>query len=203
MSSSNHTIVIPGGAGFLGRCVAKYFSAKSWNVIVLSRDPAAAVEGAKTIGWDGRSIGAWASALDDADVLLNLAGRNVNCRYNAKNRAEIEQSRVLSTAVLGNALARATPRNRVWLNSSTATIYRHAEDRPQDEATGEIGFGFSVNVALAWEKAFCDADVPNSRKVAMRSAMVMGRGRGGPFAVFRTLVHLRLGGRMGPGTQYV
>src|SRR3954454_18758571 len=147
------TIVIAGGSGFLGRAVTSFMTSRRWNVIVLSRNPSAVVDGATVIPWDGQSLGPWTSALDDADVLLNLAGRNVNCRYNAKNRAEIEQSRVLSTAVLGNALARATPRNRVWLNSSTATIYRHAEDRPQDEATGEIGFGFSVNVALAWEKA--------------------------------------------------
>ncbi len=109
-----------------------------------------------------------------------------------------------STRLIGEAIARATRPPKVWLNSSTATIYRHAEDRPQDEFRGEIGSGFSVNVATAWEKTFFDAPTPPSvRKVALRSAMVMGRGHGGPFSVFHTLVRLRLGGRMGPGTQYV
>jgi uncharacterized protein (TIGR01777 family) len=197
-------LVIPGGSGFLGRAVAKYMSVRGWDVIVLSRDANAVVEGARTVAWDGYSLGEWCSAIDGADAVLNLAGRHVNCRYHARNRQEIEQSRVVSTRLIGEAIARATRPPKVWLNSSTATIYRHAEDRPQDEFRGEIGSGFSVNVATAWEKTFFDAPTPPSvRKVALRSAMVMGRGHGGPFSVFHTLVRLRLGGRMGPGTQYV
>jgi uncharacterized protein len=203
MNGASRTMVIAGGSGFLGRAAARFFAARGWKVIVLSRRADAAIEGAAAVAWDGRTLGPWTEALEGADVLLNLAGRHVNCRYNARNRAEIERSRVDSTTVLGQAIARLRVKPRVWVNSSTATIYRHAEDRPQDESTGEIGSGFSVNVAKVWEKAFFDAQTPGVRKVALRTAMVMGRGRGGPFEVFRTLVRLRLGGRMGPGTQYV
>lgn len=196
-------MVIAGGTGFLGRCVAAYMAKWGWTVKVLSRRADAAIEGATTIGWDAKTLGPWAEAIDGADVLLNLAGRSVNCRYHAENRRIIEESRVLSTQVLGEVIARARNKPHVWLNSSTATIYRHAEDRPQDEFTGELGSGFSVNVAKAWEKAFFDAQTPGVRKVAMRTAMVMGNGKGGPFSVFHTLARLGLGGRMGPGTQYV
>jgi hypothetical protein len=197
-------MVIPGGAGFLGRLICRYFASRGWDIVALSRDANAKVYGARTIAWDGRTLGDWASAIDGADVVLNLAGRSVNCRYNPKNRSEIGLSRTLSTAIIGQAIAGAKSPPAVWINSSTATIYRHAQDRPQDEYTGEIGSGFSVNVAKAWEKAFFDSPTPASvRKVAMRSAMVMGNGRGGPFSVFRALTRLRLGGRMGSGRQYV
>jgi uncharacterized protein (TIGR01777 family) len=180
--------------------VSSYFARRGWEVIVLSRRAGAA----GTIAWDGRTLGPWAQEIDGADVVLNLAGRSVNCRYTAANRAEILRSRVESTQVIGEAIRRAPRPPRVWLNSSTATIYRHAEDRPQDETTGEIGSGFSIDVATAWEKAFFDSATPPSvRKVAMRSAMVMGEGVGGPFNVFHTLARLRLGGRMGSGRQYV
>jgi uncharacterized protein (TIGR01777 family) len=203
MITKRQTIVIPGGSGFIGRAVTRFFETYGWNVIVLSRRADVAVEGATVIPWDGRSLGQWTAAIEGADVLLNLAGRHVNCRYHARNRTEIERSRVDSTAVLGQAIAQAHRNPRVWINSSTATIYRHAEDRPQDESTGEIGSGFSVNVATAWEKTFFDAPTPGVRKMAIRTAMVMGVGRGGPFNVFYTLVRLRLGGRMGSGTQYM
>jgi uncharacterized protein len=201
--STSRTIVIPGGAGFLGRCVARFFAAEGWRVVVLSRRDDGEVPGAETLAWDGKTQAGWARALDGAEVVLNLAGRSVNCRYNARNREEIEQSRVQSTRAIGQATATAHRPPRVWLNSSTATIYRHAEDRPQDEHTGEIGSGFSVNVARAWEAAFLEAPTPGVRKAALRTAMVMGPGRGGPFNVFLTLSRFGLGGRMGPGTQYV
>lgn len=194
-------LVLAGGNGFLGRHVARAFAQDGWRVTALARRDAT-IDGATVIRWDGRTVGEWASALDGADALLNLAGRSVNCRYDARHRAEILDSRLDSTRALGEAIARSARPPAVWLNSSTATIYRHAEDRPQDEATGEIGHGFSVDVATAWEAAFFDAPV-NVRRVALRTAMVMGRGAGGPFAVFRTLARLGLGGAMGPGTQRV
>jgi uncharacterized protein (TIGR01777 family) len=202
MTNNKRTIVIPGGSGFLGHVVADYLSPRGWNVIVLSRGNAT-MQNVRVIQWDGKSPGAWIDALDGADVVLNLAGKSVNCRYNAANREAIEQSRTQSTSAIGAAIAQAKRPPKVWLNSSTATIYRHAEDRPQDEYSGEIGAGFSVNVALAWEKTFFQAQTPGVRKVSLRSAMVMGRGRGGPFDVFRRLVRMRLGGRMGAGMQRV
>lgn len=204
MNSQPRKMVIPGGGGFLGRYAARYFSDRGWQVIVLSRTADRTIPSATIVQWDGQTLGEWTAALDGADAVLNLAGRNVNCRYTAKNRREIEHSRVASTKVQGLAIAQCSNPPAVWLNSSTATIYRHAEDRPQDEATGEIGSGFSVNVAKAWEQAFFDAPAPPAvRKVALRSAMVMGRGHGGPFSVFERLVRFRLGGKMGSGKQMV
>ena len=213
------TLVIPGGSGFLGRHIAHAFGLAGWRVIVLSRSAGTEAPTAQrsaiastsetavpieTVPWDGRTVGDWVRVLDGATAVLNLAGRSVNCRYHARNRAAILDSRVASTRVLGQAIAQVDRPPRVWLNSSTATIYRHAEDRPQDEFTGEIGSGFSIDVATAWEEAFFSAVIPGTvRRAALRTAMVMGRGRGGPFDVFLNLVRFRLGGRMGPGTQRV
>lgn len=198
-------LVVAGANGYLGRFVVAHFSALGWHVIPLSRRPSGLPH---ELLWDGRttaqhSAAPWASALDGAHALINLAGRTVNCRYNARNRAEILTSRTESTTALGLAIAAAKHPPTIWLNSSTATIYRHAEDRPMDEQTGEIGSGFSVDVALAWERALAAAPTPQTTKVALRTAMVMGPGAGGPFAAFYNVVMLRAGGRLHHGTQYV
>jgi len=157
----------------------------------------------REVEWDGKTLGDWTGEIDGADVLVNLAGRSVNCRYNEFNKGVIRSSRVDSTRVLGEAVQRAACPPSVWLNSSTATIYRHAEDRAMDDETGEIGRGFSVDVATAWEQEFFSSSTVGVRKVALRTAMVMGRGEGGPFSVFETLVRRGLGGRMGDGRQMV
>jgi uncharacterized protein len=152
--------------------------------------------------WDGKTLGEWASALAGAEVLINLAGRSVNCRYNETNKKEILDSRINATRVLGEAIAGANHPPKVWLNSSTATIYRHAEDRPMDDETGEIGSGFSVDVAKAWEKTFFDAPTPATRKVALRTAMVLGK-HGGVLPVLTNLARYGLGGQMASGRQYI
>jgi uncharacterized protein (TIGR01777 family) len=195
-------LIIPGGSGFLGRRAAQWFSDLGWNVVILSR-VSGDIPGAKVVQWDGATLGPWASQMEGADAVLNLAGRSVNCRYNAKNRADILNSRVDSTRVLGKAIANCSVPPCVWLNSSTATIYRHAEDRPMDDKTGEIGSGFSVGIALAWEKEFFAANVPQTRRVALRTAMVMGPQPGGPFVVFNRLARFGLGGTLGSGRQMV
>jgi uncharacterized protein (TIGR01777 family) len=195
-------LIIPGGTGFLGKRVAQWFFDLGWEVVVFSRRNDE-VPGAHAVRWDGATLGPWAAELNGADAVLNLAGRSVNCRYNMQNRAEILNSRVDSTRVLGQAIANCSTRPRVWLNSSTATIYRHAEDRPMDDETGEIGSGFSVGIALAWEKELFEAHVPQTRRVALRTAMVMGPQAGGPFVVFHRLARLGLGGTLGSGRQMV
>jgi len=195
-------LVIPGGTGFLGPLLARWFAAKGWDVTIFSRS-ARPVPDARVVRWDAATRGDWVGELEGADAVVNLAGRSVNCRYNAKNRAEILQSRVVSTRILGEAMATCARPPRVWLNSSTATIYRHAEDRPMDEATGEIGSGFSVEVAKDWEAALGEAHLPATRRVALRAAMVMGPQAGGPFVVFHRLARFGLGGTMGSGNQYV
>ncbi len=198
------TIVLAGGTGFLGRMLTAHFCARGDRVIVLARRPQKRSDPlCREVRWDGSSISSWVADLDGSDVLINLAGRTVNCRYAARNRRHIVDSRVQSTKVLGQAIARCVRPPRVWLNSSSATIYRHAEDRAMDELTGEFGDGFSVDVCRAWEREFDAAATPFTRKVALRAAMVMGRGADGPFTMFERLARLRLGGSMGPGTQYV
>lgn len=194
-------VVIPGGSGFLGRSVAKKLIADGHEPVVITRSPRTAEW--RQVAWDGKSIGDWAAEMEGADAVLNLAGRSVNCRYNERNKAEIYASRLDSTRVIGQAIRAAKKPPPVWLNSSTATIYRHSEDRPMDEETGEIGKGFSVDVAQKWEAELEDADTPQTRKVAMRSAMVMGPEPGGPFEPFYQLARKGLGGPMGGGLQMV
>ena len=203
-------IVIPGGSGQVGTVLARAFHRRGDEVVVLSRDPRPAPW--RTVRWDAETAGAWAGELEGADVVINLAGRSVNCRYHAANRREILESRVRSVRAVGEALARCARPPRVWLQASTATIYAHRLDAPNDEATGRLGGGepgapdtwrFSIDVARAWEAAFAEARTPRTRKVAMRSAMTMSPDRGGIFDVLLGLVRHGLGGRMGSGRQYV
>lgn len=197
-------LVLPGGAGYLGRRVAAHFAAQGWHVTILSRGAALNLgDGIAFQRWDGETLGPWAEAIDGAAAVINLAGRTVNCRYHERNRREIYDSRLRSTAVLGQAISQAAAPPAVWLNSASATIYRHAEDRPMDERTGELGTGFSVDVCRQWEATLDAADTPNTRKVALRSAMVFGTGADGVFGAFYNIVKLGLGGTLGPGTQYV
>jgi len=162
--------------------------------------------------WDAQTLGDWASEIDGADVVINLAGYSVNCRYNAESRRLIKESRVKSTQILGDAIAQASHPPRVWLQASTATIYAHRYDAPNDEATGMVGgsepnapdtWRFSIDVATSWERALNESATPNTRKVLMRSAMIMSPDRGGVFDTLLTLVRYGLGGRAGDGRQYV
>jgi uncharacterized protein len=203
-------IVLAGGSGQVGQLLARHFHARGDEVTVIARRAASTV--GRTVEWDGVSEGPWVAELDGADVLINLAGRSVNCRYNAANREAIMQSRVLSTRVLGVAVGRAKRPPPIWMNSSTATIYRHALDRPMDEATGELGinepgapstWNFSIDVAKSWEKEFFRAEAPVTRKVALRSAMIMDPSRGGIFDTLLRLVRLGLGGTAASGEQYI
>lgn len=203
MATTSQKIVIPGGSGYLGRALAAYFVARGDRVVVLSRSAAEEQAGMKTAAWDGRTLGPWADELEDADAVINMAGRSVNCRYNARNRRAIYASRLDSTRVLGAAIAQMQNPPRLWINSSSATIYRDAYDRPMDEERGEIGSGFSVDVCQQWERAFFEAPTPHTRKVALRSAMVFGKGRGGVMEAFQTIVRLGLGGKQGSGKQFV
>jgi hypothetical protein len=203
-------IVLPGGSGQVGTLLARAFGGDGHEVVVLGRSASAGPW--RSVAWDARTLGPWAAELDGADVVINLAGRNVNCRYNAANRREIMESRVDSTRVLGEAIAGCARPPRLWLQSSTATIYAHRFDAPNDEAAGIIGgdepdapvsWRFSIEVARAWERAFDEAPVPHTRKVALRSAVVLSPDAGGIFDVLLGLVRRGLGGRSGDGRQYV
>jgi len=202
-------IVLAGGSGFLGRLLGRRWIQGDGEVVVLTRSPSQRDGEIKEVHWDGATLGAWTAQIDGARAVVNLTGRSVDCRYDARNRREILQSRVNSTRVLGEAIAKSGQPPPVWLNSSTATIYRHAFDRPMDEATGEIVAtpeakdAFSVEVACAWEKALADAGTPATRRVALRTAMVLGAGRNSVLPVLRRLARLGLGGKMASGRQFV
>jgi uncharacterized protein (TIGR01777 family) len=208
-------IVLPGGSGQVGRMLAQFFQERGHHVTVLTRGPYTAPW--QTVHWDGEQIGPWIETLEGADVCINLAGRSVNCRYHAENRWKIYASRIGTTRLLNHVIARLNEPPRVWLNASTATIYRHALDRPMDEATGELGgheliskrrrapetWDFSISVAKDWEAAFFETQTPRTRKVAMRSAIVLSPVPGSTFATFLNLVRIGLGGTQGNGRQFV
>jgi uncharacterized protein len=203
-------IVIPGGTGQVGQILARHFHSQGHDVTVLTRTPKSAPW--RTVAWDGLTPGPWVTELEQSDVCINLAGRSVNCRYTAANRKSIYDSRVDSTHVLNEVIASLHQPPRVWLNASTATIYRHSLDRPMDEATGELGgnepgapdtWNFSIEVAKAWEAAFFSTPTPRTRKVAIRSAMTFSTDPGGVFDVFLSLVRHGLGGTTGSGRQFV
>jgi uncharacterized protein (TIGR01777 family) len=206
------SIVIAGGTGHVGRLLASHFHQLGHKVVVIARHGQSAEW--PVLIWNGEALGDWAHAVDGSDVLINLAGRSVNCRYTETNRREIKESRVRSTQVIGQAVLRAANPPELWMNASTATIYRHALDRAMDEATGELGGGepgapstwhFSIDVATSWEQAFYASPAPATRKIALRSAMVMSldQDRGGIFDTLRGLVCRGLGGRAASGQQFV
>ena len=201
-------MILPGGSGFLGGALAKHFRALGWDVIVLTRKPKSRTDGVRELAWDARTIGDWAREVDGAEVVINLTGRSVDCRYTAKNRREIIESRVNSTRVIGEAIARCANPPRVWLNASSATLYLHTFDTPMDEngaqgATAEAKDEFSIEVIRQWEQALEVAQTPRTRKVALRTTMVLGHARNSVFPVLRRLTRFGLGGRMGSGRQYV
>lgn len=200
-------IILAGGSGFLGGVLAEYLTARGAAVVILTRSLNARGK-AREVPWDGRTLGDWTREVDGADAVINLAGRSVNCRYTTKNRRLIMDSRINSTRVLGEAIAHGAKPPRVWLNASTATIYKHTFGPAWDER-GEIGGTpdakdeFSVEVATAWERTLDEARTPNTRKVALRTAMVLGRGENSVFPMLRRLTRFGLGGRMGNGRQFV
>ncbi len=203
-------IVIAGGSGQVGTILARAWHARGDDVVVLSRTPTSASW--RTAAWDAKSLGPWANELDGADVVVNLAGRSVNCRYNAKNRRDIMDSRVDSTRIIGEAIAKAKRPPRIWLQAATATIYAHRFDAPNDDRTGIIGgaepnvsdtWKFSIDVAKAWERTCNEANTPQTRKVLLRSAMVMSPDADGIFDTLLKLVRRGLGGNAAGGKQYV
>ncbi|TWR30287.1 TIGR01777 family protein [Mucilaginibacter pallidiroseus] len=195
-------IILAGGNGYLGGVLANYYKDKAGQVIILSRKPKIAEGNISTIVWDGKTAGAWVDELEGADLLINLCGKNVNCRYTKANRGELFSSRLVPTRLLGNVVAGLRQPPALWINITSATIYRHAEDRPQDEDTGEIGYGMSIDICKQWEQTLFDTITPNTRKVALRMGIVLGRS-GGAFPRLLNLVRVGMGGRQGDGRQYI
>jgi uncharacterized protein (TIGR01777 family) len=201
-------IVLAGGSGFLGTVLAKHFLASGREVVVLTRNPRNQIEGVREVKWDGETLGDWAGELEGAAALINLAGLSVNCRYHARNRKLLVDSRINSTRILGVAASQCKAPPPVWLNSSTATIYKHTYGPPWDESgviggTREAKDEFSIDIATAWEWVFNEANMPRTRKILLRSAMVLGQGTNSVFPVMRNLVRLGLGVKLASGKQFV
>ena len=203
-------VVIPGGSGQVGTFLARAFHGDGHDVIVLSRRPD--VRPWRVVAWDGATLGNWRSEVDGCDVVINLTGRNVNCRYSAANREEILQSRVLSTRVIGQAIAMAVRKPHVWLQASTATIYAHRYDSPNDEHSGILGgaepsapdsWRFGIDVRRAWERSFEEAGTDGTRKIVLRSAMTLSPDPGGVLDTLLGLARHGLGGSAGHGRQFM
>jgi uncharacterized protein (TIGR01777 family) len=202
-------IVIPGGTGHVGQGLCREFQAQGHEVVVLTRGGKTA---ARTVAWDGRTLGDWAREVDGADVVINLAGRSVDCRYTGANLREMMSSRVDSTSVVGQAIANAKRPPRLWLQMATATLYAHRFDAPNDEATGLIGgdeadapgyWRKSIDIAKAWEQSLVAASTPATRKVLLRSAMVMSPEPGSIFDLLSRMTRMGLGGPIAGGRQFV
>ncbi|NUR01447.1 MAG: TIGR01777 family protein [Streptomyces sp.] len=201
-------IVIPGGTGQVGTILRRALTAAGHEVVILTRRPV----GEGEVRWDGEHLGPWVEEITGSDAVINLAGRSVSCRYTPANLKAMMDSRVNSARVVGEAIASAAQPPGVWLQMSTATVYAHRFDAPNDERAGVIGgsepgvpgyWAYSVEIAKNWERAQEDADTPRTRKVALRSAMVMSPDHGGVFDVLLRLARLGLGGPVAGGAQYV
>lgn len=184
-------MILAGGTGFIGKYFEKQFNDLGYEVKIISRQP-------QHISWNDKS--AIIEALEGAELLINLAGKSVNCRYNEANKKEIMNSRIATTKILGETILSCTTPPQIWMNSSTATIYRHADDRPMTEEEGEIGSGFSVDVATTWEQAFFSFNLQKTRQIALRTAIVLSK-EGGAMTPYRNLVKFGLGGVQGSGNQ--
>lgn len=191
-------IIIAGGTGFLGKSLEKYFTEKGDQVYILTRNPKRENE----IYWDAQTIGEWKNSLENADVLINLTGKSVDCRYHEKNKKEIYSSRIDSTKILQKAVDQCSEKPKIWLNASSATIYIHSEKNLNTEENGIIGDDFSMNICKSWEKEFFDVKSEDIRKVALRTSIVLGK-NGGAFPKLKMITKLGLGGKQGRGNQMV
>jgi len=204
-------IVLAGGSGQIGGFLARHFSRVGKDVIVLART-ASKVQGVRSVMWDGRTLGEWASEIDGADAVINLTGKTINCRYTAENRREILSSRVDSTKVIGAAIAAAQDKPKVWVNASAAGIYKHSFTQAYDEATTVFGgegedvpetWRFGAEVVKVWEQTFDEIEAPGTRKIALRTTLAVNPDPGSVFDVLLGLVNKGLGGTQGSGKQLV
>lgn len=195
-------ILIAGGTGFLGQKLARHFTSKGWQVAILTRSNRIPDTG-RPVRWNGKTIGPWTTEIEKADILINLCGKSVNCRYHKRNKLEILTSRIEPTAVLAEAIHRANNPPVVWLNASSSTIYAHSLDTPMTESDGDLGEGFSVGICKAWEKEFFAKELPRTRRVALRSSMALGHAANSVYPILKRITRFGMGGRMSSGKQMV
>ena len=195
-------LIIAAGTGFLGQVLVNHFKNKFEEIVILTRGKSKIIDGIKYVNWNAKTFSGWEKELENATVLINLAGKSVDCRYTKENKKEILLSRIESTKILNKAVLNCQNPPKHWLNSSTSTIYRFSLDKQMDEADGEIGNDFSINVALSWEKAFFKTETPNTLKTALRTSIVLGK-NGGAFIPLKTLAKIGFGGKQGNGNQFI
>jgi hypothetical protein len=195
-------LVIAAGTGFLGQVLVDHFKDKFKEIIILTRGKPSMESNVKYINWNARTFFGWEKELENADLLINLAGKSVDCRYTEKNKKEILESRIESTRILNAAVLNCQNPPKHFMNSSTSTIYRHSEDKKMDEIQGEIGDDFSMNIAKSWEKAFFETQTPQTLKTALRTSIVLGK-KGGAFIPLKNLARLGMGGKQGKGNQFI
>ena len=195
-------LIIAAGTGFLGQVLVDHFKDSFDEIVILTRGKSENKNNIKYVNWNAKTFSGWEKELENTDVLINLAGKSVDCRYNEKNKQEIFNSRIESTKILNEAVLQCENPPKHWLNSSTSTIYRFSLDKQMDETTGEIGNDFSMNIAKSWEKAFFETKTPKTLKTALRTSIVLGK-NGGAFIPLKTLAKLGLGGKQGNGKQFI
>ncbi|WP_418602564.1 TIGR01777 family oxidoreductase [Hwangdonia sp.] len=191
-------IIIAGGSGFLGQVLENYFNAKEYKIKILTRHP----KRENDVFWNAKDLGNWTNELENAEVLINLTGKSVDCRYNEKNKKLIYHSRIDATNILGLAINRSENPPHIWINASTATIYKHSLNKEMTEDDGETGNDFSMNIAKSWEEAFYGISNIKTRKIALRTSIVLGR-HGGALIPLKNLTKFGLGGKQGHGNQKV
>lgn len=196
----NKRIIIAAGTGFIGKSLVAHFGEEN-DIVILTRTPRRSTGCISYVAWDGKTAGEWTIALENADLLINLTGKSVNCRYTPQNKQAILDSRMNATNALGAAIQTLKKPPKVWINAGSATIYRYAEDRPMDEFTGEIANDFSVQVCKQWEKTFNDITLPHTRKIILRIGVTLGSQPGGVMQPYLNLVKFGLGGQQGSGKQ--
>jgi uncharacterized protein len=195
-------LIIAAGTGFLGQVLVTHFEDKFDEIVILTRGKSKISDSIKYVNWDAKTLSGWENELENASVLINLAGKSVDCRYTVANKKEIYDSRIDSTKILNEAVLNCKNPPKNWLNSSTSTIYRFSLDKQMDEIDGEIGDDFSMNIAKSWEKAFFETETPQTLKTALRTSIVLGK-NGGAFIPIKMLAKLGLGGKQGKGNQFI
>ena len=195
-------LIIAAGTGFLGQVLVEHFKNKFDEIVIFTRGEHKILDDIKYVNWDAKTFSGWENELENASVLINLAGKSVDCRYTDANKKEIYNSRINSTKILNEAVLNCKNPPKHWLNSSTSTIYRFSLDKQMDEVYGETGDDFSMNIAKSWEKTFFETETPKTLKTALRTSIVLGK-NGGAFIPLKMLTKFGLGGKQGKGNQFI
>jgi len=191
-------IIIAAGTGFLGQVLENHLTKNGYTVTILTRSS----KKTNHVFWNAKELGDWKNEFEDAYAIINLTGKSVDCRYNQKNKNLIYSSRIDSTNIIGEAIQQCNCPPKIWINSSTATIYQYSLKKEMTEVDGDIGDDFSMNIAKSWEKAFYSHNVPNTRQIAIRTSIVLGI-NGGALIPLKNITKLGLGGKQGNGSQKV